>query len=211
MSSKHHISSQTRRNWFIDASLFSGALIAAISGVYFLFLPVGGYQGGRNPFYGITIVFQRGTWDLIHTWSGVFMITAAMIHLTLHWNWVTSMSRRIVRQLTGQSKGLNRRSHFNVAINAVIAVSFFLTAISGIYFLYSPGGSQAKVLSYSQILFSRTTWDLIHTWAGIIMIIAAVIHFAIHWQWAVKVTRKIYLGLLNHRISDLKERQPSAN
>jgi preprotein translocase subunit SecY len=210
MANKYQISFQTRRNWLIDAFLFSGVLMAAISGVYFLFLPVGGYQGGRNPFYGVTIIFQRETWDLIHTWGGIFMIAAAVIHLTLHWNWVASMTRRIVRQLTGQCKGMNRRSHFNVAIDAVIAVSFLLTAISGIYFLYFPGGPQAKLIISSQILFSRTTWDLIHTWAGIIMIIAAVIHFAIHWQWVTKVTRKIYLGLLNHGISDPKEHQPSA-
>ena len=125
MSNKHHISIQTRRNWFIDIFLFSGALLAVISGVYFLFLPVGGYQGGRNPFYGITIIFQRETWDLVHTWSSILMIAAALIHLTLHWDWVASMSRRIYRQLTGQCKGMNRRSHFNVAIDAVIALSFF--------------------------------------------------------------------------------------
>lgn len=200
MSAKYQISSQTRRNWYIDALLFIGALLAALSGIYFLFLPVGGYQGGRNPYYGVTILFQRETWDLIHTWGGVIMIAVALIHLTLHWNWVVSMSRRLYRQLTGQCKGMNKRSHFNVAIDAVTAVSFLLTAISGIYFLFLPGGPQAKLLTYPLILFSRTTWDLIHTWAGIIMIIAGVIHFAIHWQWAVKVTRKISLGLLNHSI-----------
>ena len=36
-------------------------------------------------------------------------------------------------------------------------------------------------------LFSRTTWDLIHTWAGVTLIAAAVIHLAIHWRWIVKV------------------------
>jgi hypothetical protein len=185
-------------------------LAAAISGVYFLFLPVGGYQGGRNPFYGVTIIFQRETWDLIHIWSGVLMIAAAVIHLTLHWNWVASMSRRIYRQLTGKCKSMNRRGHFNVAIDVVIAISFLLAAVSGIYFLYFLGGPQAKLQNYPLILFSRTTWDLIHTWAGTIMVIASVIHFAIHWQWVVKVTRKIYLGLPNRRVSDPKGHQPSA-
>jgi hypothetical protein len=40
---------KTRNNWLIDACLFIGALVASITGMYFLFLPVGGYQGGRNP------------------------------------------------------------------------------------------------------------------------------------------------------------------
>ena len=86
MSIKPRVSSQTRRNWIMDALLFGGALTAVLSGVYFLFLPVGGYQGGRNPFYGIKVIFERQTWDLIHTWGGVAMILAALVHLALHWD-----------------------------------------------------------------------------------------------------------------------------
>jgi hypothetical protein len=84
------VSSQTRNNWLIDAVLLAGALTAAITGVYFLFLPTGGYQGGRNPMYGVTILFDRHTWDVLHTWFGALMIGAAAIHLTAHWGWVTA-------------------------------------------------------------------------------------------------------------------------
>jgi hypothetical protein len=52
---KGTVSKQTCNNWLIDAAVLIGAVIAAITGVYFLFLPSGGYQGGRNPMYGITI------------------------------------------------------------------------------------------------------------------------------------------------------------
>ena len=195
----------------MDALLFSAALFASLSGVYFLFLPVGGYQGGRNPFYGVTIIFQRETWDLMHTWSGVIMIAAALIHLIFHWDWVVSMSRRLFRQVIGQGKAMNRRSHFNVAVNAVIAVSFLLAAVSGIYFLFFPGGHQAQVMADPHILFTRTTWDLVHTWAGVTMIIAAVIHFAIHWQWVVKVTRKLFIGAIGQWMPETSERETSAS
>ena len=40
-------------------------------------------------------------------------------------------------------------------------------------------------------LFNRTTWDLVHTWAFVVMISAAILHFAIHWKWVTKVTTKI--------------------
>jgi len=50
------------------------ALLAALSGIYFLFLPVSGYQGGRNPMYGVTVLFERSAWDDLHTWGGVVMI-----------------------------------------------------------------------------------------------------------------------------------------
>jgi len=49
MAYQSNVSGVTRRNWWIDLSLFSSAILASLSGIYFLFLPVGGYQGGRNP------------------------------------------------------------------------------------------------------------------------------------------------------------------
>ena len=78
------LSKQTRNNWLIDFALFSGAVVSAITGIYFLFLPVGGFQGGRNPIYGVTILFERETWDDLHTWFGIAMILAAVIHITIH-------------------------------------------------------------------------------------------------------------------------------
>jgi len=32
---------------------------------------------------------------------------------------------------------------------------------------------------------------MIHTWSGIAMTIAALAHFAIHWNWIMKVTPKV--------------------
>ena len=57
----NRISTQTRNNWLIDAGLALSAVTAMISGIYFLYLPVGGYQGGRNPMYGVHILFERHT------------------------------------------------------------------------------------------------------------------------------------------------------
>jgi hypothetical protein len=46
MSKPIRRSMTTRKNWLIDASVFIGGVAAALSGVLFLFLPSGGYQGG---------------------------------------------------------------------------------------------------------------------------------------------------------------------
>jgi len=183
------VSSQTSRNWLVDTILFSSALLASLSGIYFLFLPVGGYQGGRNPWYGAVILFTRETWDLVHTWSGVAMIAIAVLHLTLHWSWVVNMTRRAIKELCGQCGSLNARGRFNVAINLMVAISFFLSAVSGVYFLFFAGG---RWMPDPALLFSRSTWDLIHTWSGVVLISAAVLHFAIHWKWVTKVTRKMF-------------------
>jgi preprotein translocase subunit SecY len=179
------MSKQTKKNWWIDFTLFSSALIAVLSGIYFLFLPTGGYQGGRNSLYNVQVLFSRQTWDNLHTWGGVAMIVAALIHLAFHWKWVTAMTRRTFNELTGKCGGMNARGRWNLILNVVVGLSFLLTALSGIYFLFVPGGHGAID---PLILFTRTTWDLIHTWAAIVLIVAAVTHFVIHWKWVTKVT-----------------------
>jgi hypothetical protein len=194
MRKQNSIAPQTRNNWLIDAVLFMAALIASITGIYFLFLPVGGYQGGRNPMYGVTILFERHTWEDLHIWLGILMIVAAAVHILVHWGWIVSMTKRVWHEITRRERRFNNRSRYNLLINTIIGLSFLLTAISGLYLFFVPGGSHG--VPDPVVIFTRTTWDLIHTWAGIIMIIAAITHFAIHWRWAVKVTAKIFRALL---------------
>jgi len=189
----NRLSTQTRNNWLIDAGLALSAVTAMISGIYFLYLPVGGYQGGRNPMYGVHILFERHTWNDLHTWGGVLMIAIAAIHLALHWSWVTNMTRRTWKELTGKCGCMNTRGRWNLILNTVVAISFLLTAVSGLYFLFFPGG---RGLTTPTMIFTPAVWDLIHTWAGVTLISAAVLHFAIHWKWVTKVTGKVIANLL---------------
>ena len=196
MKIKSNVSEQTKNNWLVDSVLLVSALLASISGIYFMYLPVGGYQGGRNPYYGIRILFERHTWSDIHIWTGILMIVVILIHIPLHWKWVKNMTKRTVRELFGKESNLNTRSRFNVFINMLVGLSFAITAVTGVYLLFVTGGPQSAVYD-PMILFGRTTWDLIHTWSGVVLGIAALIHFAIHWNWVVKVSRKI----LNHNLT----------
>jgi hypothetical protein len=194
--SKQIVSKQTQRIWWIDTGLFVSAMIASLSGIYFLFLPNGGFQGGRNPYYGVTVFFQRNTWDDLHTWGGAGMIIAALIHLAFHWRWVISMTRRIWNELMGKCGSMNPRGRLNLILNIVVAISFLISAISGVYFMFVSGRRWANDPSF---LFNRTTWDQIHTWAGVILIATAVIHFAIHWRWVANVTIKMTKMMLLSR------------
>jgi cytochrome b subunit of formate dehydrogenase len=199
------VSKQTRNNWLIFSGLFVSSIVAILSGIYFLFIPGGGFQGGRNPWYDVQILFDRHTWDDLHTWSGIVMIAVAVIHFLIHWSWVTNMARNVIKGLTGRARPMNGRGRWNLILNLIVALSFVLTAASGIYFLFVPGGRWAFD---PLILFPRATWDLIHTWAGIVFITAIIIHFSIHWKWVSKVTRKM-LGWA--KPSSTVQRPSSAN
>jgi hypothetical protein len=179
----------TKRNWLLDAVLIISGITAILSGIYFLFLPSGGYRGGRNPAYDLQILFSRQTWDDLHTWGGIAMIAVAIFHLALHWSWVASMTKHAFKAWAGKSAKMNPRARWNLILNLVVGISFMLTALSGIYFLFVPGGRGAVD---PLILFTRTTWDLIHTWAGVMFILGVSLHFAIHWKWVTKVSRMVF-------------------
>lgn len=184
------LSCKTILNWLIDAGLFLSALAAVVSSVYFLYFP-NGYQGGRNPGYNVRIVFERATWSDIHTWTGVLMIVAVAVHLAIHTKWIELMSKRLFSSHRHGATPMSRGAKFNLWVNIIVALSFLLTAISGIYFLFVPSGSNRPT-----ILFNATSWDMIHTWAGVIMTVAALIHFAIHWRWVTKVTTRFFRGFI---------------
>lgn len=195
MSTKRSVSSKTRNNWLIDTAVFLGALLAMLTGVYFLYLPSGGSAGGANPWVGTVILFARETWETLHTWGGLLMIGAVVVHLAIHWRWISMMTRRLFQKACGQACRFSRGAIVNLVVDGLIALSFVITAVSGLYFYFLPEGGYQGGRNPAWdpgFLFSRPVWDLLHTWAGITLTVMAVVHIAIHWGWIVKVTRKVF-------------------
>jgi hypothetical protein len=188
MRKKSNLTPKLRHNWLIDVALALGGVIAILTGIYFLAFPVGGYQGGRNPTYGITILFDRETWDLLHTWGSVVMIAAALIHILIHWNWIVKTSQRVWDVIRKQREGFGFRLTYHIILDAVIGLSFIICAVSGMYFLFWPSSGPTG----PTVIFSKSVWDLIHTWSGVLMTFTALLHVALHWKWIVNITQKMF-------------------
>jgi hypothetical protein len=184
------LSNQTRANWLIDAMVFLGGVLAALSGIYFLYLPSGGYRGGRNPMYGITILFERHTWSDLHIYAGVVMVVAVVAHFAIHWRWVSMMARRVVTALRSGESSMSQRAWYNLLLDAGVALSFLMCAVSGFALLLVAGGEGAGLTP------ARVVWDMVHTWSGVVLIATAAIHFAIHWRWVKNVTRRLVLSMV---------------
>jgi hypothetical protein len=192
MSEPIRMSVTTRKNWLIDACVFLGGVAAALSGVFFLFLPSGGYQGGRNPACHLTILFSRHGWSQVHTWGGALMIAAIAVPFAVHWNWVKMTLRRSTSALRSDGTHLSKGAKVNVGINALVGLSFLVCALSGIYFLVAPAGGFQGGYNPGwdpMLLVSRTTWS------GVVLIVAAVVDFAIHWRSVKNVTVRFFLSL----------------
>jgi hypothetical protein len=105
MNKSQSVSPRTRNNWLVNAILFVGAALAMLTGVYFLIFTSGGFDGGRNPWYGVVILFTRHTWEDTHAWSGLAMLAAVIVHLIMHWSWIATMTRRVWNKARGEGAG----------------------------------------------------------------------------------------------------------
>jgi hypothetical protein len=181
---KSNLSTKLRYNWLIDALLFLGALLAVLTGIYFLVYPVGGYMGGRNPDYGVIFIFGRETWEVLHDWTGIAMIAAALIHIVFHWKWILGTLKRIFRTVSHKAERFGNRLFWTIVVDAFIAIGFLLSAISGLYFFFA--------IKDANWLLLDTTWDTIHTWSSDVMIMAAFIHILLHWDWIKNITAKMF-------------------
>ena len=201
MKNKSKLTPKLRQNWWIDVILGLSAVIAILSSLYFLAYPVGGYQGGRNPYYNIRVIFDRHTWDMLHTWTGVLMIMAALLHIIIHWSWITGTANRTWQVITRKRKSFAPRLTYNIFLDALIGISFLICAVSGIFFLFFPDGGQDA----QSFLIARFAWDMLHTWSGVVMTMAAILHFALHWKWVVNITGKL---INKNKIETIKKETP---
>jgi hypothetical protein len=121
------------------------------------------------------------------------MIAVSLFHLALHRQWVVEMGRRSLAVVWGKRKPFNRKIWARVGVVTAMGLLFLGAAASGIYFFVVPGGHGSGQVT--QFLFSRSTWDLIHTWTGVLMIVAAIVHLAMRWKWVARVTPNVARSL----------------
>ncbi|MBN1995759.1 MAG: DUF4405 domain-containing protein [Anaerolineae bacterium] len=89
------VAHQSRLNFSLNSLLFTVFFLVNLSGlVAWLILPAGGFQGGRNPYYGVTwFGLDHHVWNDIHR-TGVAMISVAALHIVLHWHWIMLTAKR---------------------------------------------------------------------------------------------------------------------
>ena len=90
------MSKKAKLNYIVDVVIGLAFILSALSGLVLFFAP-SGYQGGRNPYYMQPVLFlNTHTWDILHTWSSIAMISGVGAHLVLHRDWMVCMTKRLL-------------------------------------------------------------------------------------------------------------------
>jgi hypothetical protein len=122
----------------------------------------------------------RGTWSDLHTWFSLVMIAGAIVHLALHWEWLSSVTRRL-------REGKAKKARWNYVFDWILGLTLVIATVTGLVFLVAPGGGYqgGRNPAYSAATWGldRGTWSDLHTWFGLGFLAVLVAHQALHWAW----------------------------
>lgn len=84
------------------------------------------------------------------------------------------------------------RSKINYIVDFLVCISFIATAFSGVAIkLFMPSGvRQGRLQEF--LGMEKGIWLEIHDWFGILFIIIVLVHFILHWDWVVCMTKNIF-------------------
>ena len=82
-------------NYLVDGLVFLSLLVSAVTGVIlFIFFPAGTQQGRFQEFLGI----KKLTFIGVHNIVSLILIALVIIHLSLHYKWITSMTANFFKR-----------------------------------------------------------------------------------------------------------------
>lgn len=83
------------------------------------------------------------------------------------------------------------KSKLNYYVDIFMTLAFIITAKTGlIIFFFIPSG--VKRGGYQEFMgIIKQDWTIVHNYAGILMTILVLIHFILHWNWLVCMTKGV--------------------
>ncbi len=91
---------KAKLNYLLDVVIGLAFALSGATGIAFLLMGSGGYQGGRNPNFATALLgISRETWSDLHTWASLVMITGVAVHIVLHWKWIVCLTKKMMPSL----------------------------------------------------------------------------------------------------------------
>jgi hypothetical protein len=139
-------------------------------------------------FVAFLVAFEPAlTGIAIHEWLSLAFAGAVIVHLLLHWNWITKVLARFFKQLWNSSR-------LNFALDVGLLVSVVTLMLSGILI------SRSILPTLGIQLAESRSWRFLHTSSANISLILVGLHFALHWKWIVSTVKRYLLLPVKQRL-----------
>ena len=142
--------SETLKNYWLDVALFFAFIIDM-----------------NTRFTGIPI----------HEWLGIGFGLALIYHLLLHWNWIVSITRRLMRKLPSGQR-------LRYLIDLLLFVDMVILVMTGIWISEVAMGQLG--ISFAPNFF----WRRLHTQTADLAIWLVALHLALDWKWILSTTKR---------------------
>jgi len=132
---------------------------------------------------GILIAFviamePRFSGIAVHEWLSLALAATIVIHLLLHWSWITAVAVRFF-------KNLWHTSRLKFMVDLLLFVMFVTVMVSGLMISRS-------VLPGLGIQLQQTSlvWRRLHSLSADSSILLVGLHFALNWGWVVSMVKR---------------------
>jgi hypothetical protein len=123
------------------------------------------------------------TGQAVHEWLGLGLAAILLVHLTLHWDWVLRLTRRLWRR--------DGRRQTLWVIDLFLLITMTLCVLSGVLI------SQVALPDLGVHLKAGSGWIRVHSLTARLTLGLVAVHIALSWQWIIRVGRS--LVVLAHR------------
>jgi hypothetical protein len=119
------------------------------------------------------------TGNLIHEWLCLTLGCVLIIHLLLHWRWITEVSRRFTSNVA-------RQARINYILNLLLFVDMVVIMFTGIMI------SKSALPSLGIQLTSNHMWKALHSTSADLAVFILGLHVALHWKWIANVIGRLF-------------------
>jgi hypothetical protein len=149
---------QTKRNFWLDISIFVAFLMTAFTGIsLWLIIP----HQAVDSFLG----FSRHFWLTAHFCSGLASLAGSIVHVIWHRAWLKALRRRRIASLPPKLRS-------NRVTDRFVWITFLAAAVFGVI-------SWIFFTTENNInIFAR-----LHTAVGIACMLGIIVHLALHTKW----------------------------
>ncbi len=119
----------------------------------------------------------RFTGLAIHEWLGLGFGAALIYHMLLHWNWIVSITKRLLGKLSGGQR-------LRYLIDLVLFIDMVVLTMTGIWI--SEVAMRQMGLSFGEGFF----WRRLHEQTADLAIWLVALHIALDWKWIVSTTKR---------------------
>ncbi len=137
----------------------------------------------------------RTTGIAVHEWLSIAFMLAIVIHVVLHWDWITGVAPRLFKNRGGESK-------VNFVIDALFFIAIVISMLSGLLISKSALPALGITIPFSLV------WKQAHTIATYAAVIALGIHFGMHAPW-LKNAIKRYIAEPVGKVLGVRNRAPA--